>query len=170
MKIEINQLSGKYTVRKMSEQDIPLIYSICLNNQQYYQYCEKQPSRELIKNDLEITPPGLPFSQKYYIGFFNEDVLIAVLDLYDGFPEKDYAYIGFFMMNFEFQGKGVGSELISDVIGYLKKKDYKVVRLGIDKGNPQSTHFWKKNQFEVIKEVKQDEGMILVAERKICDI
>lgn len=98
MKIEINQLSGKYTVRKMSEQDIPLIYSICLNNQQYYQYCEKQPSRELIK------------------------------------------------------------------------KDYKVVRLGIDKGNPQSTHFWKKNQFEVIKEVKQDEGMILVAERKICDI
>lgn len=167
MNIEINQLSHKYAVRKMYKKDIPCIYEMCLNNQQYYQYCGKQPSMELIESDLEITPPGFPFSHKYYIGFFCKDVLIAVLDLYDGFPEKDYAYIGFFMMNFDFQGKGIGSEIISDVTEYLKKNNYRVVRLGIDKDNPQSTHFWKKNQFEVIKEVKQDEGTILVAERKL---
>ena len=143
---------------------------MCLNNQQYYQYCDKQPSMELIKRDLEITPPRFPVSRKYYVGFFWKDTLVAVLDLYDGFPEENYAYIGFFMMNFKFQGKGIGSEIISEVTEYLKKKGYRVIRLGIDKGNPQSTYFWKKNQFEVIKEVKQDEGMILVAERKICDI
>lgn len=167
MNIEINQLSYKYEVRKMSEKDIPIIYEMCLNNQQYYKYCSKQPSVELIRSDLEITPPGFPFSQKYYIGFFCEDVLVAVLDLYDGFPEKDYAYIGFFMMNFKFQGQGIGSKIISEVVEYLKKNSYKFIRLGIDKGNPHSTHFWKKNKFEVIKEVKQDEGTILVAERKV---
>ena len=167
MNIEINQLSHKYTVRKMCEKDITSIYEMCLNNQQYYKYCSKQPSVELIKNDLKITPPGFPFSQKYYMGFFFENTLIAVLDLYDGFPEKDYAYIGFFMMNVDFQGKGIGSDIISEVAEYLKKNDYRVVRLGIDKGNPQSTHFWKKNQFDVIKEVKQDEGTILVAERNL---
>ena len=58
MNIEINHLSHKYEVRKMSEKDIPIIYEMCLNNQQYYKYCSKQPSVELIRSDLEITPPG----------------------------------------------------------------------------------------------------------------
>lgn len=167
MNININQLSHKYIVRKMCEKDISDILEMCLKNQQYYKYCNKQPSMELIKRDLQITPPGFPLSQKYYVGFFCEDILIAVLDLYDGFPQKDYAYIGFFMMNFDYQGKGIGSEIISEVAEYLKKNSYKFIRLGIDKDNPQSTHFWKKNQFEIIKEVKQDEGTILVAERKM---
>ena len=30
------------------------------------------------------------------------------------------------------------------------------VRLAIDKGNPQSSHFWKKNGFEVIAEADLD--------------
>ena len=167
MNIEINQLSHKYAVRKMSERDIPLIYEMCLKNPQYYQYCDKQPSMELIRRDLEITPPGIIISQKYYVGFFCGDALIAVLDLYDGFPQKEYAYIGFFMMNPDFQGKGIGSQIVLEVTEYLKKKGYRVLRLGIDKDNPQSTHFWRKNQLEVIKEVKQDEGTILVAERKL---
>ena len=37
--------------------------------------------------------------------------------------------------------------------------------LGIDKENPQSNHFWAKNGFSVIREVEQDEGTILVAEK-----
>ena len=41
------------------------------------------------------------------------------------------------------------------------------VRLGIDKGNPQSNHFWNKNGFLVIKEVDQDGGTILVAEKTL---
>ena len=41
----------------------------------------------------------------------------------------------------------------------------KRVLLGIDKENPQSNHFWTKNGFSVIKEVEQEEGTILVAEK-----
>ena len=39
--------------------------------------------------------------------------------------------------------------------------------LGIDKNNPQSNHFWRKNGFEVIREVVQEEGTILVAEKEL---
>ena len=31
--------------------------------------------------------------------------------------------------------------------------------------NPQSNHFWKKNGFEVVKEVAREDGVILVAEK-----
>jgi hypothetical protein len=39
------------------------------------------------------------------------------------------------------------------------------IRLGIDKENPQSNYFWQKNAFEIIREVQQEDGVILVAER-----
>lgn len=71
----------------LTEQDIPLIYAICLGNQQYYKYCMKQPSVELIKSDLIITPPGIERSKKYYVGFFEKETLVAIMDLIDGYPD-----------------------------------------------------------------------------------
>lgn len=41
------------------------------------------------------------------------------------------------------------------------------VRLAIDKGNPQSSHFWKKNGFEVISEADVNGWTKLVAEKKL---
>ena len=41
----------------------------------------------------------------------------------------------------------------------------KRVLLGIDKENPQSNAFWAKNGFSVIREVEQEEGAILLAEK-----
>lgn len=42
-------------------------------------------------------------------------------------------------------------ELVA-VMDYLRSIGKTAVRLAIDKGNPQSTHFWTKNGFEVIAE------------------
>ena len=42
-----------------------------------------------------------------------------------------------------------------------------VIQLGIDQGNPQSRAFWKKNGFQVLKEVKRDGGIILLAQRTL---
>lgn len=117
--------------------------------------------------DLEITPPGIPIEQKYYIGFFENGEWIAIMDLEDGYPNRDYAYIGFFMMNRDLQGKGIGSGIISGVFDYLSDLGFHKCQLGIDKNNPQSNHFWRKNGFKVIREVKTNEGDILVAEKKL---
>ena len=35
---------------------------------------------------------------------------------------------------------------------YLKSLGYKKIRLGVDKGNPQSYSFWSKNNFKAISE------------------
>ena len=50
---------------------------------------------------------------------------------------------------------------------YLKETGLKRVLLGIDKENPQSNAFWAKNGFSVIREVEQEEGTILVAEKSL---
>ena len=164
---DITRLSSRYAVRFMRDSDADRILDLCLQNTQYYQFCGKQPSRELVLNDLHITPPGIEMSSKYYVGFYNNTVLVAIMDLINGYPSNDNGFIGFFMMNKQLQGHQIGSGIIQEVCQYLKELGIKTVRLGIDKGNPQSTHFWKKNGFLVIKEVEQDEGPVLVAEKTL---
>ena len=90
---------------------------------------------------------------------------MAVLDLIDGYPKPEIAFLGFFMMNRAFQGRGLGSALIGELAAALWDTGKTAIRLGIDKGNPQSTHFWKKNGFAVIREVARPGGTVLLAEK-----
>ena len=91
--------------------------------------------------------------------------IFYALYLIDGYPDGDTAFIGFFMMNRQLQGRRIGSSIIQDLCLYLKETGLKRVLLGIDKENPQSNAFWAKNGFSVIREVEQEEGTILLAEK-----
>ena len=91
--------------------------------------------------------------------------LLAVMDLIDGYPEPETGYIGFFMMNSAFQGQGIGTTIIDEAMAHLKSLGKRRIMLAIDKDNPQSTHFWMKNSFRVIKEVDRNGWTMLVAER-----
>ena len=55
----------------------------------------------------------------------------------------------------------------TNLIKYLSEQGFQKCQLGIDKDNPQSNHFWRKNGFEVIREVEIEEGIILVAEKQL---
>ncbi len=164
-KIDIQKLSQRYTVRQLEMQDVQMILCFCEQNTQYYEYCGKEPSVELIEQDLTVAPPGIPMAQKHYIGFFEQDRLLAVMDLVDGYPDPEYAFIGFFMMDSKRQGRGIGTMIISEALAYLRQNGFQKCRLGIDRDNPQSNHFWKKNGFQVIQEVEREDGTILVAEK-----
>ena len=73
-------------------------------------------------------------NDKYYIGFFKRDKLIAVMDLIMNYPKKKTAFIGLFMMDVNYQNKGIGSRVIGEVLSYLKSENYEKIRLGGDKG------------------------------------
>ena len=165
--LDITKFSSRYTVHLMGEQDADAILALCLQNTQFYRYCGKQPSRELILHDLRVTPPGIDASAKYYVGFYDGAAPIAVMDLIDGYPEGASCFIGFFMMDRRLQGRQIGSGIIRELCRYLKEAGYASVLLAIDKGNPQSTHFWTKNGFRILREAEQDGGVLLVAEKTL---
>ena len=85
--------------------------------------------------------------KKYYIGYFESGEMIAVMDLIDGYPKYDIAFIGFFMTHAKWQKRGMGSAIISELSDYLKQNNYSAVRLAWVKGNPQAEHFWLKMGF-----------------------
>ena len=163
--IEVSRLSRRYSVRPLGDDDVDDVLALCVENPQFYRYCEEEPTREQVLLDMRITPPGIGPSQKYYVGFFQGGELVAVLDLIDGYPAPETAYIGFFMLRLRLQGKGTGSALIREVTDCLKSAGKTAVRLAINKGNPQSTHFWEKNGFAVIREVRRNGWTLQEAER-----
>ena len=71
------------------------------------------------------------------------------MDLITAYPDDETAFIGFFMLNIKYQHKGIAYRIIKESIEYLKTEGYKKIRLGVDKGNPQSFSFWKKNGYKV---------------------
>lgn len=165
--IDISMLSNQYRVRRLDDADADGILAFCQKNTLYYQYCGAETSKEQVLNDLHITPPGVDIADKYYVGFFKGEEMVAVLDLIDGYPEPNNGYIGFFIMNAALQGKQIGSAIIQDVCAYLKQLGKTEIRLGIAKDNPQANHFWKKNGFIVIEEVDCEGWTVLVAEKKL---
>ena len=165
--IELSKISRTYDVRRLDDSDVDIILSLCQKNTQFYEFCEAEPTREHVLNDLHIAPPGVGMADKYYIGFYKDETLIAIMDLIDGYPEAAIAFIGFFMMNKDLQGHGTGTEIIRETAAYLKSAGKTSIRLAIDKANPQSTHFWKKNGFLMIKEVDRNGWTVLVAEKRL---
>lgn len=60
---------------------------------------------ESLANDLVECPPGKELSDKYFLGFWDKERLAAILDLIDGYPTAEIAYIGLFMVDSRLAGQ-----------------------------------------------------------------
>ncbi len=168
MQLTIENLSEKYTVKRLGKNDISTVYNLCRQNTLYYEYCPPFVTPESIEADMTALPPGKTADDKFYIGYFDDDKLIAVMDLILGFPEADTVYIGFFMTEVSVQGKGVGSLIISELSRFVSSCGYAKMQLGWVQGNPQPEHFWHKNGFcETGKTYDRDDYIVVETRKNI---
>lgn len=148
--MDYTKFSSAYTVRRLNENDIPLIFALCKKNTQFYEHCPPFVTLESIKADLHKMPQRKLGQEqdKYYLGYFDAAKrLVAVMDFIDHYPTEQSCFIGFFMMERSVQGHGIGSRIITELCVYLHSLGYEYIRLGYVDGNKQSESFWKKNQF-----------------------
>ena len=139
--------STKYIVKLLDTKDLKDIYNLCVLNETYYKYCPPSPSTESIKKDMEALPPNKSLEDKYFLGYYENDRLLAVMDLIDKYPNDKTAFIGFFITDINYQNKGIGTFIINELTNYLKNNGYHNIRLGYVMGNIQSESFWKKMGF-----------------------
>lgn len=145
--MNIHEFSTKYKIKKLKTSDIKNIFTLCIGNPVYYEYCPPLVSKESIKEDLLALPPKKTYEDKYYIGFYDNGFLVAVMDFIDKYPNETTGFIGFFMVNNSISRKGIGTAIITELKEYLKFLGYQNIRLGYAMGNEQSRSFWKKNGF-----------------------
>ena len=165
---DVSHFSGTYRVRKLTESDIPAVVALCSGNPQFYQYCPPFVSEQTVLHDMQALPPKKTRADKFYLGYFEGERLIAVLDCIRAFPNESTAFLGFFMVERSMQGKGTGTAMISELCAHLKQSGVSAVRLGWVKGNPQSEHFWYKNRFHETGVTYETNGYtVVVAERRL---
>lgn len=102
--MEIETRPDAYEVRRLDERDVDAILALCEGNSLFYQYHLPMATRESILADMTALPPNKRMEDKAYIGFFEEGKLAAVLDWISGYPTKETAWIGLFMVSAERQG------------------------------------------------------------------
>lgn len=69
MNMNINSLSQKYSVRKLDENDVDIIYDMSCKNDIFYQYHPPFVTRKSILDDMGALPPGKGYDDKFYVGF-----------------------------------------------------------------------------------------------------
>lgn len=166
MKLKVDNLSRKYAVKLLSDRDVAAVYNLCSKNTLYYDFCPPFVTPESIKADMTALPPGKRREDKFYLGYFDNDNLIAVMDLILGYPDEETAYVGFFMTDVSVQGKGVGSAIISEMSQFICSQGYSDIQLGWVKGNPQAEHFWLKNGFIATGKLYDMDDYTVVEARK----
>ncbi|HFI0634442.1 TPA: GNAT family N-acetyltransferase [Streptococcus suis] len=157
----ISNLSSRFQVRKLTEADLEQVLTLYQTNPLYFEHFPPLPSLESLANDLVDCPPEKDLSDKYFLGFWDKERLVAILDLIDGYPTEDTCYIGLFMVDAYFSGQGLGTSIIAELLPQLATR-FKKVRLGYVESNPQSSHFWSKVGFCPTGEVKELAGRQIV--------
>lgn len=136
-----------YAARKLTEADIPAVLALCQGNSLYYEHCPPADTAETLVAALTALPPRTAPADKFFLGFFKGDALVAVLDLILRYPNETTAFIGFFMTAAETQGRGLGTALIAAIAEGLRFRGFSAIRLAYAKTNPQAARFWEKNGF-----------------------
>ena len=165
---EIN--SSRYFIRKLNEGDYDDILKLMKGNPLYFEYYPPFPDKQDIIDDMHALPDEKTPEDKYYIGYFLNDRLIAVMDLIVGYPNKHTVFIGFFMTSSTIQNQGIGSSIITNLINNLKSP-LDTLRLAYIKGNPQAEAFWLKNGFIKTGEEKtmSNDTVAVLMERKLTN-
>lgn len=128
----------------------------------FYHYCPPDVTRESILADMKALPPRTTYEDKYYIGYFDREKLVAVMDLILRYPNEETAFVGLFMREKGSQGQGIGSAIVEECFSFLGSIGYRFIRLGFAKGNPQSGAFWRKNGFTRTGVEADNENYVMV--------
>ncbi len=143
----IETLSADYDVRRITEEDISDVYNLCRSNIRYYRSIGLRPSKQRLTEVITELPDTADISRKYFVGFYKEDELVALLDLITGYPSKDSAFIGWFTVDADSQRKGIGSQIFADIRATMKAQGFNNLKVVCPAASEEVITFWEKQGF-----------------------
>jgi GNAT superfamily N-acetyltransferase len=96
-------------------------------------------------------PEGLAEEAKVVLGAFQDERLVAVVDLLRGYPNDHTAFIGLLEVHWKYQGAGLGTATYRLTEQYVETswKEIRTLRLAIVDTNAHvATGFWLRQGFE----------------------
>ena len=118
-------------LRSLEEGDLPQVLTLYQRNTFYNSVAlEAPPTLESCQEDLAALPPGREPRHKLFLGLFQGEVLAAVLDLVEGYPDEGSLYIGLLELAVEFHRQGLGTRLVRALKTAAGEAGFSALRLG----------------------------------------
>jgi Acetyltransferase (GNAT) family. len=157
---DLKQTLTDYEIKKITEKEYMDLYQLQKANPYYFSCVQDHPvTYDEAVSDVTALPPHTDYSQKFFIGFYKDQELEAIMDYIEGYPSEEYVFIGLFMINGNKQRNGIGSNIIRHFLDTLKDNRVKKVRLGCNLENVWGFQFWNAMGFkEVDRVLSKEEG------------
>lgn len=147
------KLKQRYTIKKITESNINDSYNLMKDNKYYYSRTQfHEVNLKECLNDLIKLPPDTEISQKFYIGIYEEDHCIALLDYVERYPKDSVVYLGLYMLSIEKHGKNIASSIINQFFECTKSNGFTEIKLSCYEKNEIGMKFWTKLGFTIEKE------------------
>lgn len=162
-----------YKIKKIDETEYKNVHRLQKTNPYYFSYIQDNPvSFEEVVADILELPHGTTYEQKFYLGFFKDDVLELVMDYIEAYPVEKIVWIGFFMIDGSRKKQGLGKKVMTAFERAAHRDNFERIRLGCVSGNMESYPFWTALGFhEINRVVTEKEGRwersIIVMEKGI---
>ncbi len=137
-----------YEIKKIEEADYQALHALHLSNAAYNAYFDKQPiSLERCIEGTKALPPNTSYEQKFYIGFYQNKQLVAVLDYVVGYPKDKVVWIGLLMIDANYQQQGIARKIVQHFSKAADSSGYQSIQLGVIAKNSSALAFWQKMGF-----------------------
>lgn len=153
LKLDIKSFSSEYDVRKINADDITDVYRLCKSNKHFYRYLGRVATKESLTE--VISNVSSAEDGKFFVGFYDNDKLIAIVDLIVGYPDKDGAFIGWYVVDAQLQRNGIGSQIFADIRATLNSIGISKISLGCVKENENAMAFWQGLDFKQTQDEKR---------------
>ena len=153
-------LSDTYDVSVITEDDIPEVLALYMENPEYMKLRGIEAAPDAIRSEMNKCPDGCAKENKYYVIFRDPDV-IAAADIYLHYPRQDAIYIDLIMISKELQGFSYGSEILRDILDAFAACGFMWAEAGFLKGNVSAEKFFRRNWFvDLHSETKEEDGSV----------
>lgn len=141
-------LGSSLKVKQLSPRAAETVWQLQSQDHTYHQtFQDKVPTLAEIAAEMTLLPEGARQAQKFYIGFYQDGNLVAVMDLVLNYPKVNQVWLGLLMVAKKQQGHGWGQKLMLALFSTLKREGYQVLQLANAQSLDQAQAFFRKIGF-----------------------
>lgn len=143
----------QFQIRQVTGDDEAAVLALMESNTSYYaMQGQEMPTLRSIREDMSALPPRCTQEQKHYVGLWQDDTLVGVLDLVEGYPRERTLWIGFFMVDAVLHRQGIGRTVAQALPAAAADAGMDSLRLGCLKENEAGHRFWNEMGFQDLRE------------------
>lgn len=145
---QLRQRLTEYELCEGGREHLGDIYRLLAGNEEFLKNTQAhEQTMEECEENLVARPPQVAAENKHFLVIYENGECVALLDYLEGYPEKETAYIGLFIVDASRHGNGIGRRINDAFMRAAQYCGYAKINLICHQKNESGYWFWRKNRY-----------------------